>query len=117
MKVRGWRICNFQFAICDLDRKSRDYFPSWTWPGVGIFVSILLWSMLLTGCVSKSKADARARAAFFAGQQQAAQITRQTQLQGPTVTVVGEVRNAMVRWTVDLTLAKAVIAASYYGDT
>jgi len=73
--------------------------------------------MLLTGCVSKSKADARARAAFFAGQQQAAQITRQTQLQGPTVTVVGEVRNAMVRWTVDLTLAKAVIAANYYGST
>lgn len=44
-------------------------------------------------------------------------MARQTQLQGPTVTVVGEVRNAMVRWTIDLTLAKAVIGADYYGRT
>src|SRR5216684_6622525 len=117
MKVQGWRICDLRFAICDLDHGSRDFLPRRTWRALGIFVSILLWSMLLTGCVSKSKADARARAAFFAGQQQAAQITRQTQLQGPTVTVLGEVRNALVRWTVDLTLAKAVIAADYYGPT
>jgi hypothetical protein len=71
----------------------------------------------LTGCVSKSKADARARAAFLAGQQQAAMMSRQTQLQGPSVTLIGEVRNSVVRWSADLTLAKAVIAAQYYGNT
>ena len=44
-------------------------------------------------------------------------MARQTQLQGPTVTVVGEVRNPLVRWTLDLTLAKAVVEAQYYGRT
>ena len=68
------------------------------------------------GCVSKKTAEARARAAFLAGQQQqSAMVARQTQLRGPTVTVLGEVRNALVPWTIDLTLAKAVIAADYYG--
>lgn len=83
---------------------------------VGVLISLLG----LAGCVSKSKADARARAAFFAGQQQAAMMSRQTQSQStsfgaPTVTVLGEVRNSLVPWTVDLTLAKAVIAAEYFG--
>jgi len=71
----------------------------------------------LSACVSKGKADANARAAFLAGQQQAAVMTRQMQLQGPTVTVLGEVQNSLIRWTSDLTLAKAVIAAAYYGRT
>src|SRR5260221_8055173 len=113
MKAQGWRVSDLRFAICDSSNGFR-FVPSMAWRAVGIV--ILLWSVALTSCVSKSKADARARAAFFAGQQQAAQVARQTQLQGPTVTVVGEVRNAMVRWTVDLTLAKALIAANYYGN-
>ncbi|HTL18852.1 MAG TPA: hypothetical protein VL793_16565 [Patescibacteria group bacterium] len=75
------------------------------------------WSAILAGCVSKSKADARARAAYIAGQQQAAMMNQQGRLQGPTVTVIGEVRNALVPWTADLTLAKAVIAADYYGQS
>ena len=77
----------------------------------------LLCALLLGGCVSKKKAEERARAAFFAGQKQAAMFNRQTQLQGPTVTVLGEVRNALVRWTLDLTLAKALVSAEYYGRT
>jgi len=76
---------------------------------------LLPTSVLLAGCVSKHKADERARAAFFAGQQQATTMARQNQLTGPTVTILGEVRNAQIRWTADLTLAKAVIAADYYG--
>ena len=77
------------------------------------------WLLVLAlgGCVSKSKADARARAAFIAGQQQA--MTRmqqvQTQGQGPCVTVNGEVRNRIIPWTEGLTLARAVVAADYYG--
>ena len=73
--------------------------------------------LALAGCVSKSKANAQARAAYMAGQQQA--MTRiqlaQTQGQGPCVTVNGEVRNRVVPWTQGLTLAKAVLAADYYG--
>ena len=75
--------------------------------------------MLLTlaGCVSKSKADAQVRAAYIAGQQQAMTRIQQTQTlgQGPCVTVNGEVRNRVVPWTEGLTLAKAVLAADYYG--
>jgi molybdopterin converting factor small subunit len=77
----------------------------------------LLLAAALGGCVSKSKAKAQARAAYLAGQQQAMtrmQLT-QTQGQGPCVTVNGEVRNHVVLWTEGLTLAKAVLAADYYG--
>lgn len=83
----------------------------------GVRVTLgLCCGLLLAGCVSKSKADVRARAAFLAGQQQAAIMARQTQLQGPTVTVIGQVRKPLLLWTADLTLAKAVIAAEYFGQ-
>ena len=77
----------------------------------------LLLVVALGGCVSKSKANAQARAAYMAGQQQAMARMQQTQTlgQGPCVTVNGEVRNRVVPWTQGLTLAKAVIAADYYG--
>jgi molybdopterin converting factor small subunit len=70
-----------------------------------------------SGCVSKSKADAKARAAFLAGQQQAVMRVQQaqTQGQGPSVTVNGEVRNHVVPWTEGLTLANALVAADYLG--
>jgi hypothetical protein len=83
-------------------------------------LTFLISALCLGGCVSKSKADARARAAFFAGQQQAAMMGRQAQAQSTTfnavtVTVLGEVRNSLIPWTAELTLGKAVIAADYYG--
>ena len=67
----------------------------------------LLLAATFSGCVSKSKADAKARAAFLAGQQQAVMRVQQaqTQGQGPSVTVNGEVRNHVVPWTEGLTLA------------
>jgi len=73
--------------------------------------------VLITGCVSKSKAEAQARAAFFAGQRQAVEMVQRAQTLGPTVTVVGEVRNPTIPWTNDMTLAKALVAADYYGHT
>ena len=77
----------------------------------------LLLAGALTGCVSKSKAKAQARAAYLTGQQEA--IARmqqvQTQGQGPCVTVNGEVRNRVVLWTEGMTLARALLAADYYG--
>jgi len=77
----------------------------------------LLVAVALGGCVTKSKANAQARAAYIAGQQQAMTRMQQTQTlgQGPCVTVNGEVRNRVVPWTEGLTLAKAVLAADYYG--
>ncbi|HEY5910751.1 MAG TPA: hypothetical protein VJA21_09135 [Verrucomicrobiae bacterium] len=75
-------------------------------------VALSLLAGLETGCVSKAKADAQARAAFLAGQQQAAQML---QARGPNVMVAGEVRNTLLPWTAGLTLAQAVVAAEYYG--
>ena len=77
----------------------------------------LLLALAAGGCVSKSKAEAKARAAFMAGQQQAVARMQQvqTQAQGPNVTINGEVRNRVVPWTEGLTLAKALVAADYYG--
>lgn len=69
------------------------------------------------GCVSKSKADARARAAYVTGQQEALARMQQiqAQAQGPSITINGEVRNRVVPWSEELTLAKALVAADYYG--
>jgi hypothetical protein len=75
-------------------------------------LATLLLSVALAGCVSKAKAREQARAAFLAGQQQAAQ---QLQVRGPFVTVVGPVKNTLLPWTADLTLAKGLIAAEYFG--
>lgn len=80
--------------------------------------AIALCTLLLaSGCVSNNKSEAQARAAFFAGQRQALEMVRQAQLRGPSVTVIGEVKNAVVPWTADLTLAKALVAADYRGAT
>ncbi len=75
----------------------------------------LLMALGLSGCVSASKAKEQERAAFVAGQRQAQQQFTQSQQRGPSVTIVGPVRNPVVRWTVGLTLAKALVAANYFG--
>ncbi len=86
---------------------------------IAILACLLLVGIAVSGCVTKSKADAESRAAFLAGQQQARTQMQQAQTlgQGPCVTVNGEVRNHVVPWTPGLTLAKAVIAADYCGTT
>jgi hypothetical protein len=45
------------------------------------------------------------------------EMFRQTQLRGPSVTIVGEVRNTVIPWTPELTLVKALVAADYRGAT
>jgi hypothetical protein len=77
---------------------------------VGILCSFAL-VFAAGGCVTKSKAKAEAQKAFFAGQQQA--MMRMSQPQQPVVTFIGPVRNPMVPWSQDLTLAKAIVAAGY----
>ncbi|MCX6924983.1 MAG: hypothetical protein NT154_17475 [Verrucomicrobia bacterium] len=84
----------------------------------GLCVPLLL-GIMSGGCVSKSKAKAQARDAYLAGQQAgiAKMQQMQTQGQGPCVTINGEVRNRVVPWTEGMTLAKAIVAADYYGAT
>src|SRR5208283_4470576 len=80
---------------------------------------VLLLALALGGCVTKKAADAQARKAYLAGQQEARMQMQQyqTQGQGPCVTVNGEVHNHVVPWIQGLTLAKALLAADYYGTT
>ena len=73
------------------------------------FVAVL--AVAITGCTTKSTAKAQARAAYVAGQQQALERVLQSR---NSVTIIGQVRNPLVPWTEDLTLAKALIAADYY---
>jgi hypothetical protein len=77
--------------------------------------SLFLLAAGLSGCITKAKADAQARAAFVAGEQQAMRNMEQLKTRGPTVTVVGEVKNPRIPWTAELTLAKAVVEAEYFG--
>ena len=73
------------------------------------FPLILILIFSLAGCTTKSKSNARARAAFLAGQNSALRM----QPQGLTVAVFGPVRNQVIQWTDELTLAKAIVAAEY----
>ena len=80
--------------------------------------SFLCWLALLaiaiTGCTTNSNAKAQAQSAYAAGQQQALERALQAR---NSVTVLGPVRNPLVPWTEDLTLAKALVAADYYAKT
>ena len=71
----------------------------------------LLLALAFSGCTTRANARARERAAFVAGQQQAMERILQSR---SSVTVVGPVRNPLIPWTEDLTLAKALVAAGYY---
>lgn len=86
-------------------------------PGEILFACAFSAAVLFAapGCVSRSAADARVKAAFLAGQQQGLQMARQQQIEGPSVTFVGSVRHTMVPWNPNLTLAQAIVAADYYG--
>jgi hypothetical protein len=77
-------------------------------------VLALLFIICLAGCVTKSKARARAREAFFAGQQHAMSL-QQPQSQQSTVSLVGQFRTPVVPWSRELTLARAFVAAEYVG--
>ncbi len=73
--------------------------------------------VLTGGCVSKAKARADARAAFVAGERQAMQNMQEFRNRGPTVSVLGEVRNTLIPWTEELTLGKALLQAEYTGGS
>jgi hypothetical protein len=68
--------------------------------------------LLGAGCVSKSKANAQARAAYLAGKQQGMAM----KVNGPSVWFVGNVHQPIVPWTEGLTLARALVTANYLGQ-
>jgi hypothetical protein len=77
------------------------------------FVSIILFFALVTftGCVTKSTAEAQARAAYLAGQKDAYK-TLGAQLK---VVVLGDVQRHVVPWVDGLTLSQAIATANYQG--
>jgi hypothetical protein len=80
-------------------------------PLITLFVALVL-VLTTTGCVSKSKADAEARAAYIAGQRAAYQSM------GGAITdvvVFGNVQKHEVPWVDGLTLSQALATANYLG--
>ena len=96
--------------------KKSSWFANWEFsvrnpPNRSAVICFLLFALALAGCTTKSSARSQARAAYAAGQQQALERVLQSR---NSVTVIGTVRNPLVPWTEDLTLARALVAADYY---
>jgi hypothetical protein len=98
-----------------IDPKPRHGVPASAGPGSCLLggLLVLLVAMTFSGCVTKAKAKAQARAAYVAGQQD--MMRRMNLVHNPTITINGDDRNPVQPWTEDLTLAKALAAADYYG--
>jgi hypothetical protein len=80
----------------------------------GLLAALLL-PLALAGCVTRAAADARARAAYQAGQRDAMRLLQQQQPQTPSVRIDGPVRTPVLPWTPDLTVSKALVNAGYEG--
>jgi hypothetical protein len=78
-----------------------------------VCVCWLLLALAAGGCATRSQADAKARTAFMAGQQQA--LARAYELQRTSIRIIGNVKNPLVEWAESLTLAQAIVAADYQG--
>ena len=70
----------------------------------------LLIMPLFCGCVTEAQANARARAAYQAGQKAAFDSLAG---QGKGVSVVGPVQHSNVPWVEGMTLAQAIATANY----
>jgi hypothetical protein len=66
--------------------------------------------LAISGCTTRSNANAKAQAAFAAGQKQGA-----AQQAAPAIHFRGDVKKSSVPWAEELTLAKALMAAEYTG--
>jgi protein involved in polysaccharide export with SLBB domain len=82
-----------------------------------LLLSLVLVAAAFTGCVSRGQAKAEARAAFLAGQQEAMLRFQQQNTappnRNPTVTIMGHVKNPILPWTEELTLARALLSAEF----
>ena len=78
-----------------------------------VYLGILMLALAAAGCVSKSRADAQARAAYLAGQQAAYQSMQGTMTD---IVILGQVQKHHVPWVEGLTLAQALATANYTGS-
>jgi hypothetical protein len=79
---------------------------------IKLFSGGLLLALIAAGCVTRSRANAQARAAYLAGQKAAlASIPGQ----GQGVAIVGPVQYSNVPWVEGLTLSQAITTANYTG--
>jgi Flp pilus assembly protein CpaB len=81
-----------------------------------IFYVILILAVALAGvagCVTKSQADAQARAAYLAGERAAYQTIESSQT---AIVVMGNVQKHQVPWVEGLTLGQALATAVYTGQ-
>ena len=76
-----------------------------------LWIVPFLCALATGGCTSRSKAQARAQAAYAAGQQQA--LVRISDAQRTSIRVMGLVRNPEIPWTDGLTLAQVIASAEY----
>src|ERR1017187_627933 len=75
------------------------------------FIVLLFLSLAVTGCVSKTKAQAEVRAAYAAGQRDAFASIAAAQRTG--IKVFGPVQHPEVPWVEGLGLAQAIATANY----
>lgn len=78
-----------------------------------VFLGTLVLALAATGCVTKSKADAQARAAYMAGERTAYQSIGAAMTD---VVILGDVQKHEVPWVEGLTLAQALATANYLGS-
>lgn len=81
--------------------------------GLALFLSLLIFAVLLNGCVTKSQAREQARVAYLAGQRAAYMQQQQERARGPSVTMIGPVTNHFVKWVPGLTLGRAIVKSDY----
>lgn len=76
-----------------------------------IQILLLILTVSLSGCMSKSRAHREAQAAFFKGRESARQ--EQLALQQPVVHFQGFFKQTTIPWHENLTLAEAILEAEF----
>jgi len=74
-------------------------------------LALLLLATALGGCTTRSKANARASAAYASGQQQA--LIQITEARRINIRIIGPVRQSEILWQDGLTLTRAIALAGY----
>ena len=76
-----------------------------------VLVFLLALAAVFPGCTTRSKANARAREAFVAGQR--AGFVQADDARRTNIRVLGPVRQPEIAWVDGLTLARVIAAAGY----
>jgi len=80
-----------------------------------IEAAAVLIAVSLCGCVTRSEADARVRAAYLAGQRNALAAMPAGQHTDTSVFIIGPVQKSEIPWVEGLTLTQAIATANYTG--